>query len=385
MSGLGHLAPLPLRCGRHSIASDELNRLAADVAGVTRQVPLARLHVDGSSHTITTIRSRATTELAPTVEAGAAGYAATLGAGTQLTFPSTWVDDDGRTHQLALTRAQATGHGTTAGRTLAVLGADPTSSRFVYVAHPGVDFTLTVYADIKADAYDYGFHPDKRDSLREPIPYAAGWLRIWEATRGGAYSRDPASNVGIRNRAYARFYAWVSRATERLYSNASPLTATNLGYWAALFALPTGGNEWALRDRVAARYAAGQGAVREGLDSALRVLLRTAFVATRRLARNDSEVDSTAAPHHWASGDPGPAAIALDDKGAWTSALSHLTAEVQRIAGMSDQDWRALLDRDLTDLLDGALPASSTFGWSTNPDGQGFRLDVSPLDEVGLS
>lgn len=237
----------------------------------------------------------------------------------------------------------------------------------------------------EASIGDYGGDPDKVPSETEGVtPYAWYVYRELSAMRGSAYSGQLGGTiVHCEHLAIARMLAWCYwRLPEQFVANCLPGTADYaLPYWAEVLGVPARASDqaWQIRQRCAAHYRATTELTLQSIQAALSDLLGDVYVDAT--FQTGSSLSSPPLLTYWPGVNPGPASRSLGG-GCWASERSHLYVEVERVAGMSDSDYRQLINVQLFQLLDRMLPAYCTFAAA---EGGGFLLDISQLDFQGLT
>jgi len=232
---------------------------------------------------------------------------------------------------------------------------------------------------------DYGGSLDKEDSSTEgDAPYAWFVYRELTAQRGSAYSgRVGGTLVHCEHLAMARLLGWVCfRLPEKFVANTLPSTADDgLDYWVKVLAIPTRASDqkWQKRQRCAVHYRLPIKGNLDEIKVGLSELLGDIFVDAS--FSTGGELSTPPALTYWPGVNPGPAEYDLGG-GTWMSERSHLWVEVQGIASMPASEMNQLLNVQMFQYLDRALPAFCTFAYSV---GGGFILDVSQLDFTGLT
>lgn len=233
---------------------------------------------------------------------------------------------------------------------------------------------------------DYGGDPNKRASKTEgDAPYAWWVYRNLQALRGSAYSqRVGGTLVHCENLATARLFAWAFwRMPEKLVANSQPMSADEgLPYHVKVLGVPTRASDqkWQIRQRCAAHAKAILAVNIQTIQGAISDLLGDVYVDSSFAFGTDLSDPPTIT--YWPGVNPGPAAFSLGG-GAWVSERSRLTVITQIPPGVSLAEYRQLVDVQLFQLLHRLLPTYCTFGWSV--DGDGFFLDISPLDLTGIT
>jgi hypothetical protein len=226
---------------------------------------------------------------------------------------------------------------------------------------------------------DYGGDPDKRASATEgTVPFAYQVYRELQAQRGSAYSvKTSGTLVHAENIALARLFSAVYfRHPEKLRANALPGGSDErLDYWVEVLRVPTSASDqqWQVRKRAAAQYQAAVGPTAPNVVAAIQSLLGDALVDV--MVSPQQSLSTPPYLTYWYPYNPGPRSHDLGG-GTWLSERCHLFVKVTQPPGMTDGDFRNLLDVQLFALLDRMLPAWATFAWGED----GFFLDGSPLD-----
>ena len=230
----------------------------------------------------------------------------------------------------------------------------------------------------------YGGAIDKEDCQTEAVPHAYVWYAELEAMGGSAYRTDgPQRLVHCERIAIARSEAARTRAAEKVWSNAVPITADErLEYWVTVLDVPTtaGDTRQELRVRCGARWQSSEGNDALSVDAAVAKLLGENLVAVHRTRGADLATPPTLTM--WPGINPGPSTYDVSGDGAWLSERGHLVVEVQRLQGQTEAQFLELMSVHLFDLLDKLLPGHMTFNWTV---GTSFVLDVSQLDFTGMS
>lgn len=400
--GLGGFCPLPLRLGGGDLdgwTATQHARFAADLCAAKRTVPLAVI-----TFTIDSVGGNVTLHgyLGRNGEgAGAAPIVTIAGLGDcTITWPNGFVDDFDRDAPWNITRAVGKPH-TTGGGKLTFECARNTCRVHIHDSanNPADEkVTVAVFGETRGDHMlatdiaigDYGGATDKKDSTTEGArPYAWTWYRELQASRGSAYTTKTGTLVHAENLALARSRTAVSRAAEKLVTNAIPSTADeSLDYWREAMRLHVrpGEARWQTRQNAAGRFKLSNGPTRTNIDEACRALLGPAFVQTWH--QTGVNLDPPPSITYWKGGTYGPASYDLTGAGAigvWLSERAHLTVEVQMPGGMSTEDFLYLCNVQLYDMLDRMMPAWATFDWAMGPLSAGFLLDLSSLDFHGIT
>lgn len=400
--GLGGFCPLPLRLGGGDLdgwTATQHARFAADLVAAKRAAPLAVI-----TFTIDSVGGNVTTHAyhgrngegagnAPSVSITAAGDCTII-------FPNGYVDDFDRDAPWNITRAIGTPHTTGGGKLTFEPAQNTCRVRIWDAANNPADAKVTVvlYGETRGDHVlatdaaigDYGGATDKKDSDTEGRrPYAWTWYRELQASRGSAYTTKTGTLVHAENLALARNRQAISRAAEKLVTNAIPSTAAErLPYWRDVLGLHVrpGEPEWQTRQNAAGRFRLSSGPTRTNVDDACAALLGPAFVQTW----HQTGVNIATPPPitRWKGGTVGPASYDLSGAGAngtWLSERAHLTVEVQIPAGLSTDEFLYLCNVQLYEMLDRLMPAWATFDWALGPLSAGFLLDISSLDFNGIT
>ena len=232
---------------------------------------------------------------------------------------------------------------------------------------------------------DYGGALDKREcSSEKDGPPAWLWYRELVALQGSAYSSQIGGTlVHARRLAVARMLAFIcNRAPEMAAANSTPATADDgLPYWVKVLGLPSQASDqkWQTRQRAAVHYKIQSGITLEDIETGIDDLIGDAFVDASFSTSGDLSAPPTIT--YWPGINPGPADYDLGG-GTWLSERSHLFVEVQQPAGLSDIDYRNLINVQLYTLLDRMLPAHVTFSAA---EGDGFVLSEDQLDFAGVT
>ena len=400
--GFGGFCPLPIRLGgdaESGWAATQHARVCADLVAYKRTAPLAVLTFTpdsvGGNVTLHGYYGR------DAVGPGAAPSIAINGLGdVTITWALAFVDDFGRDAPWNITSARGGIHSSAGGRLAFEPARNTVRVRTFTHAGAAVDrkITVVVYGETRGDHTlatnanigDYGGATDKKDSETEGSrPYAWTWYREMQASRGSAYTTKTGTLVHAENLAIARNRQAMSRAAEKLVTNAVPSTADErLGYWREAMRLHVrpGEAEWQTRQNAAARFRLASGPTRTNIDAACSALLGQAFVQTWH--QTTANLEPAPPITFWKGGTLGP--IGYDISGAgttgvWLSERAHLTVEVQMPPGMSVDEFLYLCNVQLYDMLDRMMPAWTTFDWAMGPLSAGFLLDLSDLDFTGIT
>lgn len=399
--GFGGFCPMPLRLGGDDLTgwtATQHARVCSDLAALKRTMPLAVItyEIDGGLGNATVSHYFGRDDIG----VGVAPNITVHGVGdSTVTWDRVFVDDFDRDAPWRITSARGGIHSSAGGRIVfdparntvrvrTFTQAGAAVDRKVTVAVFGVtrgDHTLATDASIG----DYGGATDKKDSDTEGRrPYAWTWYREMQASRGSAYTTKSGTLVHAENLAIARNRMAISRAAEKLVTNALPSTADErLDYWRTVMRLHVrpGEPEWQTRQRAASQFRLSAGPTVTNVDEACAVLLGPAFVQCHR----QTGLDLAPPPiTYWVSGVYGPSSYDLTGQGithVWLSERAHLAVEVQIPPGMSTDEFLYLCNVQLYEMLDRMLPAWVTFDWAIGPLSAGFLLDLSDLDFGGLT
>lgn len=368
----GAFCPMPLRLrdsGADGWSAAEFLRTTADLAAAERTVPfaVARVHRDSGATTATLLDyvGRHDESQEPTVSLGLSGELV-------VTWPDALRDGMGQDRPLRITHATAGVEGATANQWSVEVGP----GNVVTLADTGggeLAATIVVHArwgnPVRIE--DYGGDPDKRNAATEAVPYAYEWYQELGAALGSAYGQQTRGSVHARRLALSRALAAVSRADERYRCNTVPGTSDALlEDWRKCLAVPASSDDprWLIRRRCAVKYAARGAASIPELQEQVYQLLGDRFLGIRTF---DDPIPGEAWPSDYDLG-----------SGVWASSRSRILVDVKAPADLHDREFSNLVNVHLVRLLDTLTPAWCVFDWTI--PGDGFFLDISPLDFTGL-
>jgi hypothetical protein len=367
---LGGLCPAPYRLGgdeESGWTASQQSRVCADLAAASRTLPFSVITLHRPAFypepfVVTRYGSR-TVEV-PTVEFG--GHAQT----TWITWPSAPLDEQGERYGLRIVSVSGFIHGSTAAPRVTV--TQPNRISLVMTSGEST-VTIKVYAQYgnAPRIEDYGGDLDKRDAERETTPYA--WLQYQElgASMGSGYGSEMSGSVHAHKLAYSRALAACYRSEERLRSNAHPDTADALlEEWARSVDIPVPFGEPRSKTRkfASVMLAAESGQSIPALERSCEHLLGKAFLGIRTFDVDDP-------PGVW------PASWDLGS-GVWASTRCKFLVDVRPPLVPGDPVFRDLVQVRLMRMLDRLAPSHSWFNWTI--PGEGFYLDISPLDYTAL-
>lgn len=380
----GAWCPLPLRLGpdpERGWGSPQQSRTAADLAAVSRTIPLAVLSYDAGAFSVLSYTAQygSGAANAPTVQQIASGHWGIFWSDAYQSYDETYLG-------WKIRAATVTAQSVTGVVATVTYYPNPTYDLELYFTDlaSGLPtdpvFTVAVYGDWipRRQIGDYDGATDKIDSLTEgDSSYCCDWFVELQAMRGSAYSTS-SGNVDAENFAIARQLGALSRAAEKLEANSMPGTSDEkLEAWIEILGIPVRltDQRWQIRQRAEAKMrAAASNALPGDIDSAIQDLVGSAFVACHRYI--GTALSSPPANTYWPVVNPGAASDSLGG-GAWRSSRYYYWVEVTQPASANDGDFLRLMNIDLFELLDQRLPAHMTFSWATS---DGFILDVSQLD-----
>ena len=378
----GAFCPLPLRLGgtaTEGVSAAQFARLSADLTASRRTRPLARItYTQGTSATILTYRGVNGCGLAhaPAISTGGTGQ-------NTITFDASYPDPREQAQAISVRAARATVYGSTPHWVYLQCGGGRSFTVTVEtLAGVAADVTLTIsiYGTIGEDTEieDYGGAPDKEETTAERTPYAWIWYLEYGGMLGSAFTENRTGYVHALKLAKARLRgAGLQRAMERFENNSIPSTSSDLlDTWARCCGAQFGSDvrEWETRQDCAAKIRLLSGTAPAHIDAAVSELLGDMLVQVHRNDSNDLSDPPTTTI--WPGGsDTGDASYSLCGY-QWNSARAHVWVEVTWPAELSKPRFLHLMDVRLFRLLDVALPAHATFGWTTS---DGFILGVSLL------
>ncbi len=206
----------------------------------------------------------------------------------------------------------------------------------------------------------------------------SAYLDVLKQQLGSAYTTENASLVGARSIALARLLGASYMLAEKVRNNALPATASDsLLSWAERLGVPVRPSDTgsAIRNACIAKYKLPIGATRQNITDSITALLSTALISITEF--KGMTLSSPSTQTFWAGINPGPANLALDSDGAWTSDRCHIVISVQQTANVTLDELLYLVNVQLFSLLDILLPAYCTWAWNLGPY-TGFILGVSP-------
>ncbi len=384
-------------------------RMCADTVAVKRTGPVCWLTYTLAGGTITNIvysgANGVGSSFAPTITALGTGVA-------QIDFPATLADGYGMTEPVYVRHVKATAHGVTAHKAQVTINSPRRITVYTFGAafasHSDCRVTLKIWSSGNqpmapvqvhdtatcrpdgrpywthdADIGDYGGDYDKQDCVTEETPYAATWYREFGGMIGSLFSKETRGEVHAKKLTLARAKMGVDRAAERARNNGLPGTSDEeLANWLRSLNVSYSDSErkWRLRRKAAAKFAAILGPTRATVDAAVAELLGDAFVSITRV----EGVSLSAPPSQtfWPTINPGSSLYSLGG-GAWLSERCTLVVTAVRPPDAYLADFLRLMDVQLFQILDPMLPAWAGYIWNTSSDG--FFLDVSEMDLVGIT
>jgi hypothetical protein len=365
---LGGFAPLPLRLGgspEEGVTAEQWNRLSLDVAAAADSTPLLVATVAGTVVLSALGRGGCATAQLTAV--------ATSAIARTITLPLAYLDSESglyRAQVVSYAVAHECGVGpaiaTVTGNVVEVVTMSATST-----------VVVVVYGTAgKSWAGEYGADPGKFDSWTEgEMPYAWQWYQEIVGAMGSAYDNSETSYVTFERRAQARMFAYVQRLAELCAAQQLPgQSDTILGRWATIMGLPTGEPDWKVRLKAAARFALISGTRDEQLTVAIRQVMGASFAG---FVRYPGTLDDPPFPTYWPEINPGPPELDISD-GTWLTHRCHLVISLIDSPGFLVSERAGQITRDLADILDGALPATTTWNWGVGADvDTGFIAGVS--------
>lgn len=374
---LGGLCPLPIRLGgdmETGWTASEQSRLCSDLASTNRTLPFAVLTFErgsnpGDSPVVVRHNSRASV---PEVEIDG-DFDGVFPNNLTLTWPDAPQNDLGEKHTLRINSFSVFVHGSTNQPTCEIAG--PTQITVGPIGGSGFSgrATIKIYATWGRPARieDYDGDPDKHDATRETTPYAWIEYQQQEAAWGSGYGTERSGSVHGRKLAIGRALAAAYRSEERLRCNSRPDTAEALlDDWARSLdvPIPFGEPAWKTRRMCSLMLRAQSGQSIPDLEVSCAELLGPSFLAIRTFDFDDE-------PGVW------PASWDLGS-GVWASSRCRILVDVRPPIFPGDAEFRGLVQVRLMRMLDRLTPSHCWFNWTI--PGEGFYLDLSPLDYTGL-
>lgn len=369
----GGFCPLPLRLrdsAADGLSAPEFLRLTADLAAAQRAIPFAVARLSRNA-------GETEVELLDYLGRHDEAQVPTVGVSSgdiQITWPAALRDRLGAERPLRLTKVTVGVEGSAANTVAAALGGATNRVTVTDTAGGPLAITVVVWGrwGSAPRVEDYGGDPDKRSAETEVVPYAYQEYQELGAALGSAYGSQTSGSIHARRLALARALAATYRADERARANTVPSTADALlDDWVRTLRVPvaTSDPNWLVRRRCGARFAAASGGNLVDLEAALVELLGDRYVGLRTFDDPDD-------PGTWPSSyDLGP--------GVWASNLSKILVDVAAPADTTDREFSRLITVQFVQLMDRMVPSWCVFDW-TDTSGNGFYLDVSPLDFTGL-
>lgn len=181
--------------------------------------------------------------------------------------------------------------------------------------------------------------------------------------------------VAVEAAAEAAAVAMIWAAGERLSNQSQALKMIEaLPVWEEACGLQPGAKDSARerRDALAAKFRGYGGNTESDIRGICSASMGSAFVALHH-------VPAAEATSYWPGINPGPPGY------EWMSNFSLVLAQVTK-SGLGDAEFRRRVNK-MTATVDEVLDSECTFDWfrwDTDGTEEGFFLDVSELDEVGL-
>jgi hypothetical protein len=383
---------LPLRLGgspTNGWTAAQHARVCADLVAASRSVPLASWNFTKSGSTVTVSDYRGRNGVGAVYAPNGTPQIPPVNGASMFRWSVDGFLDDytGHAQPITIRAAQVDVAGSSSGYAVVAFFGGVLLVRTFDSAGVGTDSSGTVRLwgtvgeGFRRGIGDYAGDTEKRDSATEgSAPYAEFILRELRSLRGTAYTDQDGRLVDAENLALARFFAATGpRNAERFRANMLPGTSDErLEYWKQVLAIPirSGEPKWRTRQRLATHYKAGEGPTIGAVRAALAELLGDVFVDATWI--EGSSLSDPPDITYWPGGNDGPAELSLGG-GAWLSERCNLLVSVQLVSGLSEGEFRRLLDVDMYALLDQILPAWATWCWST---GSGFILDGDVDGEV---
>lgn len=230
---------------------------------------------------------------------------------------------------------------------------------------------------------DYDAAVDKTDSDTEgETPYAWACYRELVAGRGSAYTTSKTSYLHVENMAFARQWAALMRASEKVDCQSRPGQADEtIEDWAYILdVLHTSADPvWLVRQRCETQFRLATSPTRANVEQACSDLLGSAYVGINRVECDD--YDNPPAGTYWNMSPVSWGGIDLGN-GEWTSPVASIHVELAAVAAMDQETYNSLTRVHLPRMLQRMLPAWVTFAASV---GDGFRFDISEMDYEGFA
>ena len=391
------MAPLPIRLGGDELegwTATQHARFAADLLAARRTAPLMVLQITaagGDTILNNYVTQQPNTVPAPVVEDDSQPF----GWNALITIPGTASlddTDDGRV--MCVLRAATITSNTDVFQE--ELYAEATGNQLRVGCGERIGdgetittgtYTIVVYGEmrlVRTSIGDYGGSLNKRDDETEnPVPYAAHIYRDLQEQRGSAYSKKTGTLVHAENLAIARQAASVYyRLPDKLRNNASgPAHADEgLDYWVRCLGISTRPEETreSIRTRATIHRRLPDGSGYNSLVRDCSALLGDAFVGIT--LNHDGDLESPPVNTYWPTINPGPTSFDIGG-GTWLSERSQIIVNVQQPGGMSEGEFKQLVNVDLFQLLDRMIPAWGTAQWRNDDtarivwDGDGILWD----------
>lgn len=404
--GFGGLWPCPIRLGgstEDGWPASQHARSCADLVAAQRTIPLCVFTLSCNTLTgaVSFVDYFGRNGMGAAI-AGPAVIAASIDTGTKLLTLtlSPFVDELGALHNWCVQSAVACAVN---GTTVALTSLTPQTNTVVFDLSATSGFLKLAVKlsgqDRPVRIEDYGGLLTKRNSKHEgDTPYSFAYLTDFRTMRGTVYRID--GLMGVENLAWARLLQLAMRILEKYVASNSPSTAdgpwlARWGQWFGVFSPED--PEWKLRVRCAAHALLLSGGIENSLELICRWILGNAFVSLDRDQGSVTDWDNPALPvptyweMHAGAGEldlnatlPTDEVDAADSGaspkhtrvGTWMSWRSHVKVTVQVVPGLTLQDLYTLCDRELSPLLDIALPAVASYSWGRTG---GFALGQSKL------
>lgn len=373
----GGMAPFPYRLGgtvEEGWTAEQHARMCSDVAAAHATNPLAILVVTaGTTSTINWFTCRGGYNIG--------SVTATFASGTlTLDLGARYYDED----QLDW-RSWSASVAFASTSTSGPVGTAITGDQIAITATSGDVVTVVIYGSVaERQMGDYGAELNKKNSNTEGnVPYAYNWLLEQQAAMGTAYSNDVDSLTRFELIARARMLGFGQRLPEAYAAqNGSPACADQkLGYWCTVLGISPGLPDWVIRRLANAKTMLSNGVNDEVLVDAIQQVVGAAFVG---LVRTEGTLAAPPYPTWWRYGPEGPAMLALDSDGCWLSRRCHLTASLTEVAGRGSQSIARIANNELRGILNGMLPAVSTWNWAFHVGDTGFVLGTDRLGRDAL-
>lgn len=373
---LGAFAPLPIRLGGSATegwTAEQHARLCADLLAVKRTAPVLvmRVHLNATDTTGEIEWYASQTGTTPVLDSVSnlkgAGYRANFSVPVSTALEG----EDDRQPMIFRSATVTANHATPEDGYSVVVGGN--ELRVYFPGDIDADVTIVVYGEALGRSTgigDYGGSLNKgNDTSENPVPYAAQAYRDIQQQRGSAYTTKPNTLVDAENIALARWAAYMHRLPERLKNNLSGPRRSDEGleYWSKSQGINRRSLESRadLRARCVIHAKPARGATYNNLTEDVSALLGDAFVGITR--NHDGSLETPPVNTYWPTVNPGDPSYDLGG-GAWYSTRSQVIVNAQQPAGMSDADFKQLMNVELFDLLDRMVPAWVTVKWKLPDD-----------------